>query len=66
MFQVQLANLSKLELMFGFTLNMIYIISITLSLLAGFICGALFYRKNGAKVAQIEAKAKDAYDTIKK
>lgn len=45
---------------------MLYLISIALSLLAGFIVGALFYRKNGAKVAQIEAKAKDAYDTIKK
>jgi hypothetical protein len=45
---------------------MIYIISITLSLLAGFICGALFYRKNGVKVSSIEHKVRDAYDDIKK
>jgi uncharacterized protein YneF (UPF0154 family) len=45
---------------------MLYIISITLSLLAGFICGVLFYRKNGVKVASIETKVKDAYDDIKK
>jgi hypothetical protein len=45
---------------------MLYIISIALSLLAGFIVGALFYRKNGNKVASIESKVMDAYDTIKK
>lgn len=45
---------------------MLYLISIALSLVAGFIVGALFYRKNGKKVASIESKVIDAYDTIKK
>lgn len=45
---------------------MLYIISIVLSLLAGFVVGALFYRKNGKKVAAIETKVMDAYDNIKK
>lgn len=45
---------------------MLYIISITLSFLAGFIVGALFYRKNSIKVASIESKVVEAYDTIKK
>lgn len=45
---------------------MLYLISIALSLVAGFVVGALFYRKNGKKVASIESKVIDAYDTIKK
>ena len=57
---------SRLRLTLGLFPDMLYLISIALLLVAGFIVGALFYRKNGAKVAQIEAKAKDAYDTIKK
>lgn len=59
-------NLLKSQETLGLYTNMLYLISIALSLVAGFVVGALFYRKNGAKVAQIEAKAKDAYDTIKK
>jgi len=45
---------------------MLYLISVALSLIAGFLIGALFYRKNGKKVASIESKVMDAYDTIKK
>lgn len=45
---------------------MLYLISIALSLVAGFLTGVLFYRKNGKKVASIESKVIDAYDNIKK
>lgn len=45
---------------------MLYLISIAVSLLLGFAAGALFYRKNGAKVTRIESKVMDAYDNIKK
>lgn len=44
---------------------MLYLITVVISLLIGFSAGALFYRKNGSKVANIEAKVKDAYDNIK-
>lgn len=45
---------------------MLYVISIALSLLGGFVCGALFFRNNQAKLQDIEAKAKAEIESLRK
>lgn len=45
---------------------MSYIIVSALSLAAGFVAGALVFRKHAAKAAELEAKARSAVDTFTK
>lgn len=45
---------------------MSYIIVSALSLLAGFVAGALVFRKHAAKAAELEAKGREIYGSFKK
>ena len=45
---------------------MSYIVISALSLIAGFVAGALVFRKHAAKAGELEAKAKSIADTFKK
>lgn len=42
------------------------IILILVSLLAGFVAGALVFRRHAGKAAELEAKARSIADTFKK
>jgi hypothetical protein len=44
---------------------MSYIIISALSLIAGFVAGALVFRKHAAKASELEAKGKAALDALK-
>lgn len=44
---------------------MIYIIAITLSLLAGFACGALFWRKNAERLKATEDEGRKLIDSLR-
>jgi uncharacterized protein YneF (UPF0154 family) len=44
---------------------MLYLIAIALSLLVGFVCGFLFYRKNYAKIKTTEDRGKQMLDALK-
>jgi uncharacterized protein YneF (UPF0154 family) len=44
---------------------MLYLISIVLSLLAGFACGVLFFRNNAAKIKSTEDKGKALLAALK-
>lgn len=44
---------------------MLYVISIVLSLLAGFACGALFWRKNAERLKATESEGKKLLDALK-
>ena len=44
---------------------MSYIVISALSLIAGFVAGALVFRKNAAKASELEAKGRAALDAIK-
>jgi len=44
---------------------MLYLIAITLSLLAGFVAGALFFRNNRAKLEAKESEGKRLLDALK-
>ena len=44
---------------------MLYLIAITLSLLAGFVAGVLFARKNRAKLEATESEGKRLLDALK-
>lgn len=44
---------------------MSYLIVSALSLLAGFVAGALVFRKHAAKASELEAKGKAALDALK-
>jgi len=41
-------------------------ITIALSFVAGFLCGALVFRNNASKAEKIVTSAKDAFDDAKK
>lgn len=45
---------------------MLYLISIALSLLGGFICGFLFYRNNTTKIQAKESEGKKLLEALKK
>ena len=45
---------------------MSYIVIAALSLIAGFVAGALVFRKHAAKAAELEAKGRSIVDTFKK
>ena len=44
---------------------MSYLIVSALSLLAGFVAGALVFRKHAAKASELEAKGRAALDALK-
>jgi uncharacterized protein YneF (UPF0154 family) len=44
---------------------MLYVISIVLSLLGGFVCGFLFYRNNTAKIQTKESETRKLLDALK-
>jgi hypothetical protein len=44
---------------------MSYIIVSALSLIAGFVAGALVFRKHAAKASELEAKGKSILDVLK-
>lgn len=44
---------------------MSYIIVSALSLLAGFVAGALVFRKHAAKASELEAKGRTIIDSLK-
>ena len=44
---------------------MLYVIAITLSLLAGFACGALFWRKHAERLKATEAEGRKFIDSLK-
>ena len=44
---------------------MLYLIAIVLSLLAGFACGALFYRKNSERLKATESEGKKLLEALK-
>lgn len=45
---------------------MSYIVIAALSLVAGFVAGALVFRRHAGKAAELEAKARSIADTFKK
>lgn len=44
---------------------MSYIVISALSLIAGFVAGALVFRKHAAKASELEAKGRAALDALK-